>query len=206
MGRVTTFDLLSLDQSHVEAAAEMMGRAFWDYPIPARHLPDESERARCFPHLYRSTVKMTIKYGEAYATSSAFEGVIMWLPPGNAYLSMWQSLRTAPGATIGFYRNGGRKILAGAAFQAVMQRRNAPMDHWTLGPIAVDPAHRGRGFASRLIRPMLERADDGGVPVYLSSNTEENIALYEHFGFKVKERADMPGVDGWNASMLREPQ
>jgi ribosomal protein S18 acetylase RimI-like enzyme len=80
------------------------------------------------------------------------------------------------------------------------------MDHWTLGPIAVDPAHRGQGFASQLIRPMLERADDEGVPVYLSTNTEENIALYEHFGFKVKERADMPGVDGWNASMLREPQ
>ena len=80
------------------------------------------------------------------------------------------------------------------------------MPHWFLGPIGVDPMRQGEGFASKLMRPMLDRADAEGLPVFLDTNTEENIALYEHFGFRVKERADMPEADIWNVAMLREPR
>lgn len=200
-------ELMRLKREHAEAAAATFGRAFWDSPgFPVGHLPDEAERTRCFPPMWRTNVKATLRYGELYATSPELEGVAAWLPPGNNYLSPWQALMAAPIDTLRFLRHGGTRVLAGMEFVEEMEKRNAPMPHWHFGPIGVDPDFQGQGLASKLIRPMLERIDAEGLPVCLETNTEENIAIYERFGFEVKERADMPGMDAWTVSMLREPR
>ena len=195
--------MLKLDRSHAGAAAETLGRSFWDFPFPGGYFPDESQRARCFPPLWRAMVKALARHGEVHATSPDFEGVAAWQPPG-FHLSSGHLWRAAPLDLLRFYRGGGGKLTVGLNFQEAMRRRHAPMPHWFLGPIGVDPAFQGQGFASRLMRPMLERADAEGVPVFLDTNSEANIALYEHFGFRVVERADMPEADIWNVGMLRE--
>jgi ribosomal protein S18 acetylase RimI-like enzyme len=198
-------DLLRLDPSHAGPSAETLGRSFWDFPFPGAYWPDESERARCFPPLFRALVAVISRRGVVHATSPAFEGVAAWQPPGfhltNRHL--WQA---APLDMLRFYRNGGSKVTVGMEFQEAMRRRHAPMPHWFLGPIGVNPESQGQGFASKLMRPMLARADAQDVPVFLDTNSEFNISLYEHFGFRVMERADMPEAPIWNVGMLREPR
>jgi len=197
--------LLALDRSHAGAAAKTLGSSFWDFPFPGEYWPDEAQRARCFPPLWRAMVKALSRHGEVHATSPDFEGVAAWQPPG-FHLSAGHMWRAAPSDMLVFYRNGGGKVTVGLNFQEKMRRRNAPMPHWFLGPIGVDPEHQDEGHASRLMRPMLDRADAEGVPVFLDTNSEFNISLYEHFGFRVMERLDMPEAPIWNVGMLREPQ
>jgi GNAT superfamily N-acetyltransferase len=156
------------------------------------------------PHMWEVLLRIKIRHGEVYATSPAFEGVAAWLRPGLLYPSALQIITAAPIDLAIFLRSGGKKVVAQYRFQEGMQKRNAPMPHWHLGPIAVVPDRQGQGFASRLMRPMLERADAEGMPVYLDANQDVHISLYEHFGFRVLERRDMPGGGFWNASMLRE--
>ncbi len=198
-------DLLRLDPSQASAASDTLGRSFWDFEFPGGYWPDEAERARCFPPFWRAMVAAICKHGEVHATSIDFEGVAAWQPPGFhlSYRHMW---RAAPLDMLRFFRGGGGKVTVGLELQEQMRRRNAPMPHWFLGPIGVDPQHQGAGHASKLMLPMLERADAEGVPVFLDTNSEFNIELYEHFGFRVMERADMPETDIWNVAMLREPQ
>jgi predicted N-acetyltransferase YhbS len=48
----------------------------------------------------------------------------------------------------------------------------------------VVPAAQGRGLGSALRRPVLDRADQAGLPAYLEATSPHNTALYERHGFR----------------------
>jgi hypothetical protein len=50
---------------------------------------------------------------------------------------------------------------------------------------------------------MLARRDEECIPCYLETIDEENISLYEHFGFKVVEKSAVPKTNLTNWAMLR---
>ena len=82
--------------------------------------------------------------------------------------------------------------------------RLATFKHWYLQAIGVDPMFQGRGYASKLLRSMLSRIDEEGLPCYLETLDEQNVSLYEHFGFKVIEESNIPETTLTNWAMLRE--
>jgi ribosomal protein S18 acetylase RimI-like enzyme len=59
--------------------------------------------------------------------------------------------------------------------------------HWYLQLLGVDPEYQGQGFASRLLRGMLTRIDEEGLPCYLETELAKNVPIYEHFGFRTLE-------------------
>ena len=91
----------------------------------------------------------------------------------------------------------------GEHIDAVHQRL-APFKHWFLQTIGVEPRFQGKGYASKLIRPMLTRIDEEGRPCYLETLDEHNVPLYEHLGFKVIDKATVPKTSLTNWAMLRE--
>jgi ribosomal protein S18 acetylase RimI-like enzyme len=68
----------------------------------------------------------------------------------------------------------------------------------------VDPAYQGKGYASRLLKPMLARIDRENMPCYLDTEEEKNVSIYQHFGFKVLEEVKIPSTDIILRAMLRE--
>jgi ribosomal protein S18 acetylase RimI-like enzyme len=79
-----------------------------------------------------------------------------------------------------------------------------PIPHWYLFIIGVDPDFLGRGYASQLIKPMLTRIDREQLQCYLDTKNEENVGLYQRFGFKILKEYQIPGSNVRNWSMLRE--
>ena len=69
--------------------------------------------------------------------------------------------------------------------------------------IATHPAHEGRGFASLLLRWGLQKADDEGLPVFLSASPTGRV-VYERRGFRVVGMEDLT-PDYKQAYMVREP-
>ncbi len=47
------------------------------------------------------------------------------------------------------------------------------------------PALQRQGIATRLLRPMLARADAAGLPCYLETENAANIGVYQRHGFHV---------------------
>ena len=82
--------------------------------------------------------------------------------------------------------------------------RLAPFKHWFLQAIGVAPQFQGRGYSGRLLRGMLGRIDEAGLPCYLETIEEQNIRLYEHFGFVLTEESAIPETNLTNWVMLRE--
>ena len=77
--------------------------------------------------------------------------------------------------------------------------------HWYLANIGVAPEYQGKGYASKLIKPMLERIDKTDYSVFLETNFEGNVGLYEHLGFEVIDETLIPETEIRNWAMIRKP-
>jgi len=132
-------------------------------------------------------------------------GVAIWIPPGRKASTLLESLRMTRSMIrfAGFNRL--REI--STAIEALEERRavHAPMPHWYLAALGVDPDRQGQGIGSALLASVLARADAGATQVYLETAAARNVLLYERHGFEVVEELILPRTDvrGW--LMLRPP-
>ncbi len=196
-------DLVRLKKADVPRAAAVLGRAFADEILAAYFFPEEQRLAiaETFSSL---SLYLCARYGEVYATSDRFEGVAAWSPPGAAPFGTWQSLRAIPlPVFIRFARAGGSRLRGMGEHVDELHKKLVPFPHWYLQIIGVQPIFQGQGFSSRLIRPMLERIDREGLPCYLETQTDKNVAIYLKYGFKVIHDGILPGTTLPVRCMLR---
>lgn len=198
-------DPIKLDKAQADAAVGTLGRAFYEYNLVRYFFPEDEPRRNFVRYFCSIPLYYGFKYGEVYATSSEMEGVAVWYPSKNHPFSTVKVLRSTPFSVVmGFGRSGASKMRHVDAFLNEIHGRLVPEKHWFLQMIGVDPSFQGKGYASRLLKPMLSRADEEKLPCYLETNTEHNVELYEHFGFEVLEDALIPGTDVMNWAMLRK--
>jgi len=173
----------------------VISAAMKDDPLHHYFFPDEQERARIEPVLFRLIVEYGILQGNLLVTSAEYEGAAYWETGHDKRLAgvtrvLWgglQLLRRTGLRTLSRMANAGR-----AAFR--LRRQLVPYPHWYLGLLAVDPRHQGKGYASALLRPVLEKLAGERMPCYLETHKKENVTLYEHFGFRVLEELELPGT------------
>ncbi len=201
-------DLVRLAEDQVKPAAEALARAFQDDPLMAHFIPDASRRKSLLPRWYRMVTRNGVLYGEVYATSASLEGVAAWFPPGKAKITSWRMIRVGGLSLVYFYlrtRDVVSRVMSYLEYTSELQERHAPFPHWYLFPIGVDPIFQGKGYGSRLLRPMLVRIDQENLPCYLETDTERSVSIYQHYGFEVVERGIVPGSEVSHWAMLREP-
>jgi len=198
--------LFRMDKSWVKPAANMFSRAFQNYSLLQYYFPDVVQRERISPLFFSIPLYLGVRYGEVYAISSYLEGAAVWVSSGRYNVSFASLIRAVPLTVLlkfGLY--GGYKIQAAGDYIDTVHKRSAPFKHWYLWLLGVDPAFQGKGYSTRLLQPMLARMDVQGVPCYVDTLDEVNVAIYEHFGFKLIEKSPVPGTSLVVWAMLREP-
>ena len=199
-------DLLLLNKSQIKAASEVLLRAFHYDPMSVYFYADELEREKKLPYLYRLLLSYCVRYGEVYATSPALEGVAAWLSSDNHPMTTWGMIRSGMLiAMLKWDRAGYAKAKNLGAYIDTVHKRLVSFKHWYLQIIGVDPQFQGKGYGSKLLRPMFARLDEEGLSCYLETMEESNILLYEHFGFRVLEKSIIPPMlNDW--VLLRDSQ
>lgn len=197
--------LIRLKKADIGPATEVLARAFERDPKMDYFTSDTGDHRALTRQILRFELAYGILYGEVYAPSPAMEGVAVWLPSKKAEISFWRAVRAG---ALSLRRHVGgdvmKRILAFSEYIDALHREHLPDAHWYLFFIGVDPDHQGKGIASRLIRPMLARFDREGVSCYLVTQNEQNVPLYEHYGFGVISRSTIPGCDVGHVEMLRK--
>lgn len=201
-----TFAPVLLAEDRIDEASRVLGRAFQDDPLQAYTFPDVGERARRSPAHFVPLLQFGTQFGEVLTTPGHVRGAAVWLPPG---VAVTPERAQASGLDMLARRIGAD---AAARFEAVLEflgpyhERAAPEPHWYLAVIGVDPAHHGRGIGAGLIRPVLARGDEEGVPCYLETAQPTNVPFYCHLGFSVKDEVVEPtsGLTLW--TFRRDPQ
>jgi ribosomal protein S18 acetylase RimI-like enzyme len=71
--------------------------------------------------------------------------------------------------------------------------------------IGVAQAHHGKGLGGKMLRALIEKADAEGKAIYLETDTEENVSLYERFGFYIVKEIILPDLQIPMWEMARAP-
>jgi ribosomal protein S18 acetylase RimI-like enzyme len=199
-----------ISPDRLDDAVEIMSAAFRDNPLWVYIIPDEDRRERDLPRFFRVLIKSQLTSRQLYGVNDPLEGIAVWKLPNSPERKLGSIIRSELLWTMArFLLSPGsiqlikaRKILSGSG---EMHKRYAPGPHYFLDILAVHPKSQGKGLASRLVRPMLERADRESLPTYTDTSTPENVTIYEHYGFEVKEHLESPetGLNFW--ALLRPP-
>lgn len=183
----------------VAVLSRTLSRAFRDDAVSAYLFPDARRRETNLETFFALQLEKTyLPKGEVYTTGDR-RAAAMWMPPevGQPGIRVQLAYTCMALATHSFRR--GRKL-------AILLFRQRPRQrHYYLGTIGTDPNLQRRGLGSALLRPVLARLDESGMPAYLESSSEENVRFYEGHGFAVLSttRVASDGPTLW--PMWREP-
>ena len=199
---------IRLRAEHKDRAVEALLGAFRDDSLYTYICPDSARRVEAMRALLDAVVGFTLVYGEAWTTPEV-TGAACWLPPGRTSISIWQMPRTRFALPRTLLRFGPGSLgrfaeVFGYADQA--HARVVPGPHWYLWALGVAPASQGQGVGSSLLQPVLAQADAAGVPCYLETETERNVAFYEKRGFEALESKRMSDGRAALWIMLRTPR
>jgi ribosomal protein S18 acetylase RimI-like enzyme len=202
----TTNDIRRIGLNEFEPAKAVLGRAFCDYNLMVYACDNAKRRAPAVTLLYGAMLWDCLVRGEVYVTTD-HSGFATWLAPGTALPSFFQQARA--GMLWLPWMFGLRGFAQLEAYDKVARRLHhtyAPQPHWYLAVIAVDPEMQGRGIGSRLMAPMLARADNERMACWLDTHQEQNVRLYQRHGFEIAERAEVTGHPIPVYGMLRRPR
>jgi ribosomal protein S18 acetylase RimI-like enzyme len=156
---------------------------------------------------FETPVRYCMKYGEVYATSENLEGIAAWVPGRLADMTLWRLLRS--GALLSGIKMGARAArIMEPAFRPIQADRK---EHMGTRPfiylliIGVASEYQGQGFGGKLLRALIEKSKESGIALYLETATEENVRMYERFGFKMLRRITLPVIQLPMWEMVREP-
>ncbi|HEX8250077.1 MAG TPA: GNAT family N-acetyltransferase [Pyrinomonadaceae bacterium] len=178
-------DIVLLSEENLDAAAKSLAQAFHDDPLQKYVFPNAEERAARSPAHFAPLLRYGMLFGEVLTTKGYPLGAAVWLPP-----ETWEvTPERATAAGLDDLPNVLGEDAAGRFFTALgatepYHKQDVPPSHWYLMVVGVSPEARGRGLGRALLEPIMKRADASGLPCYLETAQPDNVAYYEHLGFK----------------------
>jgi ribosomal protein S18 acetylase RimI-like enzyme len=202
----TPLGLHQLTRADLGPASAILAAAFRSDPIWSRLLDSGTSIGRRTA-AFEAPLRFCRRYGVACATSPSLEGVAAFLPGESAdmtFVRMALSGGILPGIRLGL---GLARRLEPVFRQLPQDRKQntGGRPYFYLLILGVAPEHQGRGFGCRLLRPLIERSRELGRLLYLETETEANVRMYERFGFRTVKQITLPELDLPMWEMMREP-
>jgi ribosomal protein S18 acetylase RimI-like enzyme len=198
-------NIIKLSKDDIKPASKMLARAFYNDLVNQYAYPDEKEKNARLPYAYEFVMRYGLRYGQVHTTSKQLEGIAVWLPSDKYVMPFWRLLLSGaiwPALKMG--KETGQRMQHFSKYIKVKHKDLAPFNHWYLMLLGVDPRFQGRGFGSRLLREMLTNIDEEYLSCYLETHNEQNVPMYQHFGFKVIDEFIIPETTVKLWAMLRE--
>ena len=197
--------VVELPVSKINEAAVLLSKVFWDDPMTVFLYPDIAERRDKKPSFYELNIEHAAVGGELY-TTSAFKGIAVWRFPGDETRRKVEADKDP--------RNRLPELMGAGPFERLMviteciyamHRSLVKGKHCYLLFLGVEPGQQQRGIGSLLIKPVLKRADEEGLPCYLETMKEVNLAFYGKHGFRVGDEKQIANGGPHIWALLRSP-
>ena len=165
--------------------------------------PQDQAREAMLRYLDYSMVEAR-DYGTLYFPESHRHGVAVWSQPLAPEREAQQKR-----AKIEFLRH---QMGAGSAvrYERIANFMSSQSDAivdtsaWYLSIVGILPAWQNRGLGQSLITPILEQADQAGVPTFLETFTPRNEPFYQRLGYRVVGSFFEPTIGANYSLMSRE--
>lgn len=192
-------------QEQIGQLAGVAEDAYQDYPLHnwltgGKYDPVVSKK------IMEISLKTMKQDGVIYADSEALNGFTVWLPPG-----------FAGSKTLPFLLHGGLGLIARCgpgiigrllnyeSYAMELKEKYTGHADWYLYNLSISKQAQGKGVATKLMQPMLDFCDRKQMVCYLETNKQDNVAIYEHFGFRLMEQGRIPKSNVKHYAMVRQP-
>jgi ribosomal protein S18 acetylase RimI-like enzyme len=184
----------------VPRLSQSLARAFYDDPVSCYLFPEDRRRIRRLERYFRLQIRtMFMPRGEAWTTPE-LDAASLWMTPRSWPPKASEGISQLPVVTI-LGRRTGRAL----RLMQVLESRHPRTPHFYLGTIGTDPSKQRNGYGSALLRVVLSRCDAEGIPSYLESSKEDNLAFYHGHGYEVVDEVLVPRTETKLWLMWREP-
>ena len=188
----------------VDTLVEVLARAFDDDPVPQWLFRGDRRRRKGLRRFFGIQLRhMCSEAGEVWTTQDR-AGAAMWAPPGKSRAGWRDLLRLLP--VVPYLSGLGRDSAEAARLLAAVDAARPVERHWYLATLGTDPSRQRSGVGSALVWSVLDHVDTLGLPAYLESSKESNLAFYGAHGFEVTGEITTPrgGPTLW--LMWRKPR
>jgi ribosomal protein S18 acetylase RimI-like enzyme len=194
---------LRLGMDDLDWMTELLTEAFLE-EAPTTHLFLGPRRKLQTSYFMRCSCAYALLFGECHATSDK-QGVALWLLPGKTTMSLAKMYKAGMLSAPRHMGLGAfSRFMGFAAHTDKLHKAAAPTPHYYLFALGVHPSAQGNGIGGQLVREMLARADQEGLPTYLETQSLRNVDLYLRLGFNVAAEGVFPKLNGLNNwGMLR---
>ncbi|MFP4416313.1 MAG: GNAT family N-acetyltransferase [Chitinispirillaceae bacterium] len=193
--------LYTLQKKNIGKASEVLADAFKHDPVWLKLFEGQKKFDEKFRAFFEIPVRYCMKYGEVYATSENLEGIAAWIPGHLADMPLWRIIVSGaigPGLRMG--KRPSKKI--NPSFELLQKDRKKHMNgrpYIYLQIVGVATRYQRQGYGGKLIRALLQKCEREKLPIYLETETEENVKMYNRYGFKVLQEIVLPdfGLPMW---------
>ncbi len=198
--------VIILPKEEIPRAGVLLTDAFREDPVWKAVFHGAEDREERLNAFYQTPLRYSYKYGEVYASSENLEGVAAWVPGRYAEMTFWRMLASgAVKSGFGMGMKFAKKL--DQIFKRLKTDRMEIMegrDFLYLQIIGVAHEFQGKGFGGRLLKALIEKSEEAALPIYLETETEENVEMYKRFGFRLAKQITLPIVDLPMWEMVRE--
>jgi len=195
-----------LPRSDIIRAAPVLAAAFRQDPI-WRRLFESEPRPDRRQAAFAAPLRFCRRYGTVYATSPLLEGIAAFVPGERADMTFARMILSG-GIVSGLRMGMGLARRMMPVFQPVQADRKQNMLgrlYVYLLVLGVAPEHQGKGWGGRLLRAVIEYCRQRDRSLYLETETESNVLMYERFGFRTVKTITLPKLNLPMWEMVREP-
>lgn len=196
-------NLYKMNSQDIEKFAESAALAYKEYPL-FKYLTQNRFEHDVIKNIIAASLNSMNTNIIGVSTEKEANAIAIFVPPNYT-----------GGKTIPFLIGGGFKLLkltSAGIFLRLLRYENHAMkikkkytnhNSWYLYNVTVKPEYQRKGMSSALLKPMFEYLDREGQDCYLETHKEENVKIYEHYGFELLEVSKIPKTDIVQYSMLR---
>lgn len=194
-------------RAQIPETVDALVRAFDDSPIMLYTMPRDSVRRLGLRRFFRSAVRDALPFGEVWVAlvDGRVAGATVWLPPKSYPPSITRQVRQLVAIST-LAPIGAASLTRSVRYLRAADRAHPRAEHWYLAILGIDPPHQGHGLGTGLLGKVLGRTDETGLPAYLETDKERNVAYYARHRFALT-RTLHPTPQGppvW--TMWREPR
>jgi ribosomal protein S18 acetylase RimI-like enzyme len=165
--------------------ARTASRAFADDPVMRWLIPDDDEYEAQHQVMFGNIARRWLVTDTLWCTDDV-AAMAGWVPPGRPEVD-------PPGMEP--YEHPDWRLARFAALRAEMTANTPSAPHWYLNMLATHPDWQRQGLGSALMGAVFDLAADDGLPCYLETETEANVAYYRRHGFEVRSEWDVSTDD-----------
>ena len=196
----------TLSAAEIPAAAVVMAAAFGEDPLWDRVFQGVPDREAKYRHFFTIPLKYCMRYGGVLSTSPKLEGVAGWVPGRISNMTFWRILRCgALGNGMSLGGTVGGRMASMRVIERDRMENTRGREFIYAAILGVDPRYQGQGHGGRLLRILIKKSVREGLPLYLETETPENVEFYRHHGFRVLKKIEFPGLGLPMWEMMREP-